>query len=1167
MSQFVHLHVHSEYSMLDGLCRVGSLSDKECPLLDRVQELGMRAVALTDHGNMHATLAFYHKALDRGLNPVLGCEMYVAPASRFDKQAKRGEETAYHLVLLAATVAGYRHLVKLVSRGWLEGFYHKPRVDKELLREFSGGLIALSACLGGEIPQLLLAGRDDEAEQVARDYQDIFGSGNFYLEMMDNGLNEQKLVNAKLLDLARVTGIPVVATGDAHYLRAEDAELQQVGLCISMAKQLTDEDRLQFAGDFHLRSGAEMAELFRHCPEALTNTVHIAERCQVRFDSGRTQLPAFPLPAGVPDAMAYVRQLCEAALAQRYPQDAAPAREQLAHELAIIAKTGFGDYFLIVWDFIRHAREQGIVVGPGRGSAVGSIVAYLLGITDCDPLAHKLLFERFLNPERVTMPDIDTDFEDGRRDEVIRYVVERYGQERVAQIGTLSILKAKAALRDVGRVLAIPVARINEIAKLIPNELGITMGEAISRVPELAEIAHRGEPQERKLIEFARRFEGLCRHSSTHASAVVIGREPLEEVTPLMQAGDGDDAVRMTQFDMKSIEKQGLLKMDFLGLKTLTILRECRRMLLEQGVAVPELRDIPLDDRATFDLIGSGRSAGIFQLEADWVRPMLVKLQPHCFADIVAFIALQRPGPLQSGMADDFMRRHHGEVAVDYPHPKLKPILEETYGVIVYQEQVMQIAAVMAGYTLGQADLLRRAMAKKSAKAMAEQQAAFVGSMVKRHYARELADRLFLLIEKFAEYGFNKSHSVAYGVLTYQTAWFKAHYPHAFMAAQMSANLDDMAKVAGYVADCREQGLTVRPPAINSGRAAFTLEDQAIRFGLAAIKNVGTGLVDAIIAEREKDGPFTDLFDFCRRTAHLNVNRRTLEVLIKAGAMDGMGPSRAVMLAASDDALADAARIARDREMGQLGLFDDDPVAAKVSWPKVEDWPEFETLTGEKETLGIYVSGHPLAQHAALISQFITCRIADLHEGMLNQAVRLGGMIEKVEIRADKKGKPFASFTLEGLQGYAEMVAFSETYAAYKQLLAPSEMVMVEARLRQFRNERPQLMLLQATPLARVPAEYTRSVLVEVNLIGLPQEALRAIQAALRLAPSAPAAAGVRPVPVALEIRADHGKRFRIAAGREFILRPTAEAVAALRGLPGVVTVALQPKPVDQGRR
>ncbi|MFS8640288.1 MAG: DNA polymerase III subunit alpha, partial [Symbiobacteriaceae bacterium] len=956
MQPFVHLHVHSEYSLLDGAARVGELAA-------RAAELGMPALALTDHGVMYGAIDFYKACKQHGIKPIIGCEIYMARRTRHDREPKVDDQS-YHLLVLAQNERGYRNLIKIVSRAFSEGFYYKPRADRELLAEHSEGLIVTSGCIGSEIPRLLLEGNEEAALEAVRWYLDVFGD-RFYFEIQDHGLPEERKAYRKIVELAKRFDVPLVATNDVHYLRREDAAAHEVLLCIQTGKTLDDPNRMRFENDeFYLKSPQEMAEVFRELPEALTNTVRLAERCNIEFEFGRFLLPHYEVPEGH-DAASYLRYLCETKLPERYPNADSQVRDRLNHELEIITRMGYPAYFLIVWDFVDFARRNGIAVGPGRGSAAGSLVAYVLGITDIDPLRYNLLFERFLNPERVTMPDIDIDFDDHRRDEVIDYVVRKYGRDRVAQIITFGRMLARAVIRDVGRVMGLPYGEVDKIAKMVPAQLGITLDQALESSPELKQ-AYEQQPVVRQLVDMARKLEGMPRHASVHAAGVVIGRDPLMEHVPLQRMQDGST---VTQFPMTTLEELGLLKMDFLGLRTLHVIQETEEIINTTGVrdvlaeeaaghgaaegggdAVPtprdgaaagaasggarssrrfSVRDIPLDDQATFEAISRGETAAMFQVESSGFTQMLRSLRPTSIEDLIAAVALFRPGPLGSGMVDDFIKRKHGEVPVEYLHPWLEPILKETYGTIVYQEQVMQIASVMAGFTLGQADLLRRAMGKKKPEEMQKQREKFVAGAREKGIDPELATRIFDLMEYFAGYGFNKSHSAAYGYLAYVTAYLKTHYPAPYMAATLSSVMSNSDRVAEYINECRRLGIPVLPPDINQSDERFTIVPDpgarggyAIRFGLAAIKNVGHAAIESILEARRSHGPFRSLSDFCQRVDLRHVNRRALESLIKAGAFDCLGVPRARLLAGLEEVMARAQRVQKQRESGQVSLLD-----------------------------------------------------------------------------------------------------------------------------------------------------------------------------------------------------------------------------------------------------
>jgi DNA polymerase-3 subunit alpha len=1031
-ASFVHLHVHSEYSLLDGAIRFPDV-------LELARSYRMPALAVTDHGNLFGAVSFYRQAHKAGIKPVLGCEVYVAPGSRHDRaQAKGGQEAYHHLLLLAQNAVGYKNLLKMVSAGYLEGFYYKPRVDKELIERYSGGLVAMSACLHGEIPRLLLEGRAEKARQAAGWYSEVF-PGRFYLEVMDNGIPEQRRVNGELLDLARVAGLSVVATNDCHYLRREESRAHDVLLCIQTGKTLDETSRMRFQTDqFYFKSPEEMARAFGEVPEALSNTVFIAEQCNLEMDLGRYHFPRFPLPEG--ESLEERLEMAALEGFHRRMRDilgSAPGgqqhtaleyRERLNGELDVIKRMGFSGYFLIVSDFIAFARQQGIPVGPGRGSAAGSLVAYCLGITDIDPIRYNLLFERFLNPERRSMPDIDIDFCMLRRDEVIRYVARRYGEENVAQITTFGKMQARAVVRDVGRVLGMTYDEVDRIAKIIPKGLKVTLEKAIAQEPRLTEMA-KANPRVKELLDVARSLEGLVRHASTHAAGVVISDRPIVEHLPLYRSQEGEI---VTQYDMKAVEEIGLVKFDFLGLRTLTMIRDALGLLGRRGVAL-EMAQIPLDDPTTYALLSSGNTDGIFQLESSGMRDLLTRLRPETFEDLIALVALYRPGPLGSGMIDDFIGRKHGKIPIKYELPQLEPILRETYGVIVYQEQVMQIAAVLAGYTMGQADVLRKAMGKKITSVMEEQKQIFLEGARKNGIAKEVAGRLFDLISKFGEYGFNKSHSAAYALVAYQTAYLKAHYPVEFMAALLTSEKDNTDKIIRYIAACRSQGVDVLPPDINESELDFSVAGEKIRFGLGAVKNVGRKAIDAILESRT-DGPFASLEDFCHRVDLQRVNRRVMESLIKCGAFDASGVHRAQCFNGLDRAMEEAQRFHRIRATGQMSMFGPAPARpgggalAASPGPSVPEWDEARRLEFEKEALGFYVTGHPLARILDQVSPWVSADTETLGTVADRSQVQVVGMARSSREVTTKKGERMGFVTLEDLKGSVEVICFPEAY-------------------------------------------------------------------------------------------------------------------------------------------
>ncbi|KUK10311.1 MAG: DNA polymerase III, alpha subunit [Clostridia bacterium 41_269] len=1034
MEKFVHLHVHTEYSLLDGLAQI----DK---LIDATARKGFSQIAITDHGVMYGVVKFFKAAKERGIKPIIGSEVYVAQRRMQDKEPGK-DQNQYHLVLLAENQEGYRNLVRLVSEAFINGFYYKPRVDRELLSKYSRGLIALSACLAGEIPSLILNNDYDGAKRKALEYKEIFGERNFFLELQDHGLAEQKIVNEALIKLSEETGIPLVATNDVHYIEKEDAPVHDVLLCIQTGKTLQDEDRLRFPTDnFYLKTSEEMEQIFGNTGNCLSNSVEIAQRCNVEFDFKTMHLPHYRVPEGY-TLDSYLEHLCWERLKQRYPNPSEEVIKRLKYELQIISQMGFSGYFLIVQDLVQFAKKRNIPVGPGRGSAAGSIVAYILGITNIDPLKYDLLFERFLNPERVNMPDIDIDFCFERRGEIIEYVAEKYGNEHVAQIATFGTMAAKAAIRDVGRVMGIPYPDVDKIAKLVPNELGITIKKALEESPELQQLYQEDEIVKR-IIDMASQIEGLPRHASIHAAGIVISKEPLMDIVPLQRTSEG---IITTQFPMTTIEELGLLKMDILGLRTLTVIGDTIKRIKENRGLEVDISKIPLDDARTYEMLGNGESIGVFQLESPGMRTLLKNMKPEKFEDLIALVALYRPGPLGSGMVEDFVARKHGEVPIEYLHPSLEPLLKETYGVILYQEQVMRIASELAGFSLGEADLLRRAMGKKKPEIIASRKKAFIEGAKKNGVDEETASKIFDLMAHFAGYGFNKSHSAAYALIAYQTAYLKANYTIEYMTSLLSSVMDNPDKVPVYMEETKRLGISILPPDVNKSLDDFTISEGGIRFGLAAIKNVGRSAIKEILCAR-KGGLFKSLEDFCQRVDLHVISKRVLESLIKSGAFDSINPNRRQLLMIMDSCMESAHRVQEDRERGQVSLFDviGEDNSLNIEVPEVEEFSLNEILSMEREYLGFYISGHPLDNYKTYIEKAATHRICDL-EGLADgERVTIGGMIVNIRKIITKKKEIMATITIEDLTGKIDVIVFPGAFNKYGHLLNEHSPVIVEA--------------------------------------------------------------------------------------------------------------------------
>ncbi len=1075
---FTHLHVHTEYSLLDG-------SNKIKEYVARVKKLGMDSAAITDHGVMYGVIDFYKEAKAQGIKPILGCEVYVAPGSRFDKEAGNNEDRYYHLVLLAENNEGYQNLMKIVSIGFIDGFYYKPRVDIETLETYHEGIIALSACLAGEIPRYIMRGMYEEACKSALRYQNIFGKNNFFLELQDHGMPEQKQVNQSLLRMSREMGIELVATNDVHYTYAEDVKPHDILLCLQTGKRLSDEDRMRYeGGQYFVKSPEEMATLFPYAPEALENTYKIAQRCNVEIEFGVTKLPKYDVPEGY-TSWEYLNKLCWDGFAERYPNDTGKLKDQLTYELSIIQKMGYVDYFLIVWDFIKYSRDHGIAVGPGRGSAAGSLVSYTLGITNIDPAKYQLLFERFLNPERVSMPDIDVDFCFERRQEVIDYVVRKYGKDRVAQIVTFGTLAARGVLRDVGRVMDMPYAFVDSIAKMVPQELNITLDRALKTNPEFKTLYDTNE-QVKELVDMSMRLEGLPRHTSMHAAGVVISQKAVDEYVPLSRAQDGS---LTTQFTMTTLEELGLLKMDFLGLRTLTVIQNAVRMT-EQGHGCKiDVDHIDYNDKAVLDSLGTGKTDGVFQLESTGMKNFMKELKPQSLEDIIAGISLYRPGPMD--FIPQYIRGKNHPETITYDCPELESILEPTYGCIVYQEQVMQIVQKLAGYTLGRADLVRRAMSKKKAAVMQQERQNFVygneeegvPGCISRGIPENVANKIYDDMIDFAKYAFNKSHAAAYAVVAYQTAWLKYYYPVEFMAALMTSVIDNSTKVSEYILTCRQMNIGILAPDVNESESAFSVSGGAIRYGLNAIKSIGRPVIESIITERKAGGPYVDLSDFIHRLPGKDVNKRVVENLIKSGAFDSFPANRRQMMLIYGQIMDEAAQKKKTELAGQMSLFDfaaeEDKEAFKVKIPVVAEYSKGDLLAFEKEVLGFYISGHPLEEYEEQWKRGISHVTTDFlppEEGELpkvhdGERATVGGMITTKTMKATKTNKMMAFITIEDLVGTVEVIVFPRDYEKIGKMLNVDDKVFVSGRISAEEDRASKMILESIRPFSEPKKE------------------------------------------------------------------------------------------------
>ena len=1101
---FTHLHVHTEYSLLDG-------SSKIKELLPRAKELGMDSLAITDHGVMYGVIDFYKKAKEVGIKPILGCEVYVAPGSRFDREQSKGEDRYYHLVLLAENNQGYQNLMKIVTRGFTEGYYYRPRVDYEILEQYHEGIIALSACLAGEIPNKILKEDFEGARAAARRMNELFGPGNFFLELQDHGIRQQTQVNSTVMRLSKELDIPLVVTNDVHYINEDDAIPHDLLLCIQTGKLVSDTDRMRYeGGQFFLKSEEEMQRLFPYAREALENTHKIAERCNVEIVFGEQKVPKFDVPEGY-DAYSYLQKLCEEGLEKRYgspaPQD---LKERLEYELDTIKNMGYVDYFLIVWDFIRFAKSQGIAVGPGRGSAAGSIVSYCLEITNIDPIRYQLIFERFLNPERVSMPDIDIDFCYERRQEVIDYVYRKYGKDKVVQIITFGTMAARMAVRDVGRVLAIPYAQVDKVAKMIPMELGITIEKALNSNPELKQ-AYDSDETTRNLIDMSMRLEGLPRHTSIHAAGVVIGSRPLDEFVPLSR---GADNVITTQFTMTTIEELGLLKMDFLGLRTLTVIQDAVRMIEKKTGQPLDIDNINYEDSKVYEMIGQAKTEGVFQLESAGMKSFMRELRPENLEDIIAGISLYRPGPMD--FIPKYIKGKQNKDTIQYSCPELEEILAPTYGCIVYQEQVMQIVMKLAGYTLGRSDLVRRAMSKKKGDVMARERANFVygneqegvEGCIKRGIPENVANHIFDEMIDFAKYAFNKSHAAAYAVVAYQTAWLRCYHPVEFMAALLTSVITNPKKITEYINTCRGMGIQILPPDINEGESGFSVSDGAIRYGLTAIKSLGKNVIDAMVTERNAHGPYKNLKDFMERLTTKEINKRTIENLIKSGALDSLGATRKQLMMVYAFVLDEVNRERKENISGQMSLFDffseEEKKEYEVQYPDVGEYDQAQKLAFEKEVMGIYVSGHPLEDYMDSMKKQITAKTTDFEpdEDTGHAIVKdgyhyiVGGLLSGITVKLTKTNQNMAFLTLEDLYGTVEIILFPRDYQKYRDFLVEDTALYVKGRA-SVSEESGKLVAEEIIPMDQVPKE----VWIQVENVSVFQEKQQALYDIIRQYP------------------------------------------------------------------
>ena len=1139
-SEFVHLHLHTQYSLLDGACRIPEI-------LNLANQYKMDSLAITDHGNMFGVIDFYLEAQKAGIKPIIGCEVYVAPGSRLDKNSVGIEDASYHFILLVKDETGYQNLMKLVSMGYLEGFYYRPRIDKEVLSRLSGGLIGLTACLKGEVPVLLQQRRFNDALKCADAYLNILGKDNFYLELQENSIPEQKIVNEGLIKISKELNIPLVATNDVHYLSRDRAASHEALLCIQTQTTLDDPNRMRFqTNEFYFKSPQEMKEIFKDVPEAIANSLKIASRCNLELDFSKVHLPKYEPPVGHTKEE-FLKQLCEEGLKEKFEVVTSAITERLEHELEIIKDMGFISYFLIVWDFIHYARSQGIPVGPGRGSAAGSLVSYLLGITDIDPLKYGLLFERFLNPERLGLPDIDIDFCYERRQEVIDYVTKKYGQENVAQIITFGTMQARAVVRDVGRVMAIAYADVDRIAKMIPPDPSITLKDALESEAELKNL-YKNDPQITKLIDTALSLEGLNRHASIHAAGVVIADKPLDNYMPLFRTGDEQIT---TGFSMGILEKIGLLKVDFLGLRTLTVIDETLKLIKKtRGIEV-DIKKMSLDDPGAYKLLASAQTIGVFQLESSGMRDLLKKLEPGRFEDLIALLALYRPGPIGSGMLDDFMQRKHGRIPIKYDHKRLEAILKETYGIIVYQEQIMQIVSSIAGFSLTQADLLRRAMSKKIPEVIEKQRSNFISGCAKNDISASVANKVFDLIEYFSCYGFNKSHSTAYALISYRTAYLKANFPVEFMTALLTSERDNTDKIVEYVNEASRMGLKVLPPDINESEALFEVVDKnTIRFGLLAVKNVGAGATESLI-EARKDGRFLSLGDLSGRIDLRLANRKVLESLIKCGALDSFNLARAQMVASLDMILESASRMQKEKAKGQMSFFDQGFAengfkGTDNNLPQVKEWPEPQLLAFEKEMLGFYVSGHPLARYAKQLKRFASSSTTSLYQHQDQDEIKIVGLIAKIKQTTTRaKQEKMAILKLEDLEGVVEVLVFPRAFQKVSRYIQLSTVVLVRGILN-LKEDTPKIVANDLFPVDEI---YRLITAMNINLSGVRENIFESLKELL--------VSSRGNIPIYLHLDTPTKSRIQLVVGEGLYVNPSEKLIQDIENLLGEERLSL----------